>query len=77
MRYVYGLMPGDRLTVVDAYRDPEDPRNLECGKRTRKCTVIREYSKFILADFGTFRESINKANIICKDVLIWKGWEEE
>ena len=77
MQYVYGLKPDDRMTVMEIGRDPEGTRPLGHGKYTRKCTVIREYLKFILADFGVYRESINKANIICKDVLIWKGWEEE
>ena len=73
MRIVYGLNPGDRLTVADAQMRRW---SRELGTRIRKCAVIHEYPHFILADFGAYRESINKASIHCKAVLIWKGWEE-
>ena len=75
MRIEYGLKPGDRLTVTEAFIAPEDPWNKENGKRTRECTVIKEYPEFILADFGAYRESINKAGIYCKEILVWKGWK--
>ena len=73
MRIVYGLNPGDALTVVDTQMRKW---SRELGKRTRKCTVIREYTHFILADFGAYRESINKASIYCNAVLVRKGWDE-
>lgn len=73
MRIVYGLKPGDRLTVADTQMRRW---SRELGTRIRKCTVIHEYPHFILADFGAYCESINKASIHCKAVLIWKGWEE-
>lgn len=77
MRTNYGLMPGDKLTVMDAFINLDDPGSSENGKRTRECTVIKEYRDFILADFGLYRESINKASIDCKEVLIWEGWKKK
>jgi len=77
MRINYGLKPGDRLTIMEAFIDPEHPGNQASGRRTRECMVLREYPEFILADFGAYRESINKACIYCKEVLIWKGWKNK
>ena len=74
MRIMYGLKPGEKLTVADKQMRIW---SREIGLRIRKCTVIREYPHFILADFGAYRESINKASVYCRAVLIWKGWEEE
>ena len=74
MQIKCNLTQGEKLTVMDALIDPD---TLEIVPRTRKCTVIREYPKFILADFGVYRESINKASVLCRDVRIWKGWKEE
>ena len=74
MRIVYGLKPGDKLTVADTQMRKW---SRELGTRIRRCTVVREYPYFILADFGAYRESINKTSIHCSAVLIWKGWEEE
>lgn len=74
MRINYGLMPGDKLTVADAF---VDPITLDIVRRERKCTVVKEYPFFIDADYGAYRESINKANIRCGDVLVWKGWEKD
>ena len=73
MQIPYDLIPGDKVTVADTQLRRW---SRELGTRTRKCTVIREYPHFVLADFGAYRESINKASVHCNAVLIWKGWEE-
>ena len=51
MQIKCNLTQGEKLTVMDALIDPD---TLEIVPRTRKCTVIREYPKFILADFGVY-----------------------
>lgn len=75
MRIEYGLAPGDRLTIVPRENGLQT-RDEDHKCRIRKCIVIREYPRYILADFGKYRECINKASIYCRAVLIWKGWED-
>ena len=75
MNYSCDLEPGDKLTVLEFVYDEENP-GLKILACERKCTVIREYRYFILVDYGAYRESISKANLICEDVKIVKGWKE-
>ena len=68
MRFERDLNEGDKLTVVDILM--EKPR-------IRKCTVVKVYRHFLLADFGAYLESINKGNLICHAVRIFDGWKGE
>ena len=71
MRIMYGLKPGDRLTVMQKLNSKP---NQKPQYYLRKCIVIQEYPYFIVADFGTYQEALNKAGIYCNEVLLWKGW---
>ena len=68
MRINYNLKPGDRITVLE-----------ECfgSISIRECSVVKEYPKYVEADFGPYREGINKARQRCKSVFIGKGWLSE
>ena len=68
MRIKYDVKPGDKLTILESKMD---------GPKVRRCTVIREYPKFIMVDFGRYRGSILKAKIYCREVLVFKGWKED
>ena len=68
MKLICDVELGDKLTIREMAED---------GPVERRCTVIRQYPNFILADFGPYKESILKAKIRCKDIEIFKGWKGE
>ena len=68
MQFERDLNKGDKLTVIDIIT--EKPR-------IRKCTIVKVYRYFILADFGAYLEAINRGNLICHAARIFYGWKGE